>query len=625
MSALSLADVRWRSRRDPVGGPPLVSVSFLADSDRRTLAVAGGVLGYVSSLLGQPRRSYDADVPVTIAGDRRLGHALAAVCFDWYRWLSPSFADALPAAVAESLSRAGVDSPSALRLRLFDLVNAAFGGYVPSTRRDEALTRLAHGVGLGAAQIDSLDRALTLDAEGEALLALVGEPPSAEDVIARYNRSALAAVLRQATRIVFTLHEPGGGLLRRLYALCRRMGVYCDVERAPTLGDGFRLTLAGPDAVVGPPAAAGPRLAALALHLTRAMGPADGGEAQLILRERPYRLRLDRPMLRLPGLGREEPAAPPDDETESGPDDPSETFDSTVEARLAREFAALRRQRRSSGWRLVREPAPLLASNRVLLPDFALVRGDLRVFVEVAGFWTAGYLAKKRQALEQLPAETRLVLAVAPPAQAALAGLPFPQVPYRETVPVHELLTTVEAYYGDFTMRTRDAAARLTESCVSEEQRGYIAELDLMTLIGCHSPGETSRALADAPPPEGWQYVPGAGLCGPALWPALDQTLRSIWTATTTPFTIAQLRARSADLPLPGSDDALIAVLDRLPGWIVTRGSLFDMDIRPADYHAAAAGPESGAVTAALRTGGGRAARASRRSKGTRTPRPSLL
>jgi hypothetical protein len=146
-----------------------------------------------------------------------------------------------------------------------------------------------------------------------------------------------------------------------------------------------------------------------------------------------------------------------------------------------------------------------------------------------------------------------------------------------------------------------------------------------MTLIGCHSPGETSRALADAPPPEGWQYVPGAGLCGPALWPALDRALRSIWTATATPITITQLRAQGVDLPLPESDEALIAVLDRLPGWIVARGSLFDVDIRPTDYPSAAAEPESDAVTTAPRTGGGGPARAPRRSKGPRTPRPSLL
>jgi predicted nuclease of restriction endonuclease-like RecB superfamily len=618
MSALSLADVRWRSRRDPVGGPPLVHVAFLTADDRHTAAAAGGVLGYVASLVGQPRRSYDPDVPATIAGDRRLGHALAAVCFDWYRWTSPGFSDALARDVAEALNRAGVDSPSTLRLRLFDLVNAAFGGFVPSARRDEALTRLAFDFGLTVDHTSALDRALTLDAEAEAVLTLLADPPSVEDVIARYNRSALAAMLRQATRIVVTLHEPDGGLLRRLYALCRRLGVFCDVERAPTLGSGFRLTLAGPDAVVGPPAAAGPRLATLTQHLLRAIGPADSAEAHLLLRERPYRLSLDRPLLRLPGLGGDQAQTPADDET----DGEADTFDSTVEARLAREFAALRRQKRAAGWRLVREPAPLLAGSRVLLPDFALVRGGLRVFVEVAGFWTPGYLAKKRHALEQLPPDTRLVLAVAPPAQAALAGLPFPLVPYRESVPVHELLTAVEARYGDFAERTRGAAARLAQSCVSDGRAGYIAEPELMALVGCHSPGEASRALAETPPPDGWQYVPGVGLCSPALWPALDSALRSAWAAAETPLTVAAVRNQTADLTLPETDNALITLLERLPGWTVARGSLFDVAIRPAD--GAPAGTPSEPVPP--RSAAGRAIGAPRRRVRTgQTPRPPLF
>jgi hypothetical protein len=437
--------------------------------------------------------------------------------------------------------------------------------------------------------------------------------------MARYNRGALAALLRQATRVVFTLHAPEGGLVRRLYALCRRLGVYCDIEQAGMLGDAFRLTLAGPDAVVGPPAAAGQRLAIIALQLLRRMGPADDAYAELVLRERPCRLRLDRALRGVPGLGGEAPGpATGDDDgptrvAEEGAgydagtavsDATAPAYDSEVEARLAREFAALRRQGRASGWRLVREPAPLLAGSRVLLPDFALQRGGTRVFVEVAGFWTEGYLTKKRRALEQLPPETPLLLAVAPPAAAALAGLPFPMVSYRGAVPLAELLAVAEARYGEFGARTAGAAERLAAACAADTS-GRLPEETLAPLLGCYSPGEVVRTLAAMPLPAGWTYLPGAGLIGPRLRLAIDTALAAAWVAggPESRLDLAGLRALLPDAALPESDETLTALLEQQPtACRVVRSSLFSVELRspgyePDEVDASAVGLGSAAAT----------------------------
>jgi hypothetical protein len=244
MTALALADVRWRSRRNPAGGAPLVSAGFLSEDDGRRLEpIIAGIAGYLDGLRGRRRRDFDADVPVAIAGDRRLGRSLTAVCLDWYRWHTPTFAEALPEAVVAALGRAGITTPSALRLALFDLANRDYPGFVPSAGRDAALADLARSLGVDAEHAALLDPALTLDAEEEAILRRDGGPPAMEDVLARYNRALLAALLRQATRVVVTLQQPTGSLLRRAYALCRRLGVYVDVERAPTLTETFRLTL----------------------------------------------------------------------------------------------------------------------------------------------------------------------------------------------------------------------------------------------------------------------------------------------------------------------------------------------------------------------------------------------
>jgi predicted nuclease of restriction endonuclease-like RecB superfamily len=578
MTALSVAEVRWRARRDPTGGPPRVRVAFISGTGDADAAAAARVLAAIAGLAGRPRRDYDPDAVAALAGERRLGRGLAAACLDFYRWQTRSFAEALPAHVAEALAHAGVDTPSALRLRLFDLVNERYAGFVPAARRDEALAELALTLGLSSGDGPALERALTLDAEEEAVLTPLTAPPTLEDVIARYNRLVLAALLRQAERITAVMHAPSGGLVRRLYGLCRRLGVYCEVEQELGEPPAFRLVLAGPEAVAAPPAAAGPRLALATRHLLPHLGPGDRLEARLLLHGRSYRLPLDRALVRVPGLAPEAAAT-----GERAEDEENAHFDSEVEATLARRFAALVRQGRAAGWRLVREPAPLLAGNRVLIPDFALERGTRRVFVEVVGFWTPAYLERKRRALEHLPPETPLILAVAETAAPALAGLPFPLLPYRDAVPLQQLLDLAEVRFGDFAERTRGAGARLAVAC-REAAGGWLSLEALSAALGCHTPGEVQRVLQEHRLPEGWTYIPGAGLCGPALRATLLEALTRHWAVAgpTARLTLTDVRALLPGVTLPEMDTALAALLARLDACTLVQTSLFEVVVGPS-------------------------------------------
>lgn len=581
MSALALADLSWRARRDPDGGPPLVRIRFLGDRGRRgAVPIVTSIGAYIASLTGKPHRLYDVDEPVRIAGDRRLGRALASVWLEGYRWRTPSFEEAVPH-LAPALAAAGIVTPSQLRLRLFDLVNQCYAGFVPSAGRSEVLAQLAATLGIEPEAAGGLEEALALDAEERAILTLAGSPAEPVAILAAYNRAVLAALLRHSTKAVFSLRAPDGGLLRRLYAICRRLGVYCDLEKADAGGEGFRLTLAGPDAVAGPPAAAGPRLAAVALRLLAQLGPADTGQADLILHERPYRLPLDAALLQAPGLSA---PVPESEDSQDANDAGAEAarYDSEVEARLARDFAVLRRQERAAGWRLLREPAPLIAGRRVLIPDFALVRGDLRIFVEVAGFWTPGYLARKRQALEQLDPETPLILAVAQHAVAPLTGLPFPLLPYRQRVPLDQLLTLAEERFGDFAARTAAAVGRLQQACAASAS-GWIDESELAALLGCHSSGEVLRAITAEPPPSGWKHIPGAGLAAAALCDPLDAALDAAWAdlGADARLTLPELRTRLPCLALPDGDPALLALLEHSCACTVVRDSLFEVTLQP--------------------------------------------
>jgi hypothetical protein len=72
-------------------------------------------------------------------------------------------------------------------------------------------------------------------------------------------------------------------------------------------------------------------------------------------------------------------------------------FDSGVEETFARRFRNL-----VDGWEIVREPEPLLAGRGIMIPDFAFVRKNIRVLIEIVGFWTKEYLEKKMRKLSLL-------------------------------------------------------------------------------------------------------------------------------------------------------------------------------------------------------------------------------
>ncbi len=82
-----------------------------------------------------------------------------------------------------------------------------------------------------------------------------------------------------------------------------------------------------------------------------------------------------------------------------------ETYDSSVEEAFASAFRSL-----STGWELRREPEPLIVGNSVMLPDFGFERGNTKVYMEIIGFWTSDYLARKLEKLAKVREE--LMLAV---------------------------------------------------------------------------------------------------------------------------------------------------------------------------------------------------------------------
>ena len=72
-------------------------------------------------------------------------------------------------------------------------------------------------------------------------------------------------------------------------------------------------------------------------------------------------------------------------------------FDSSVEEKFYKDFISV-----AKDWKIVREPEPLVVNNRLFMPDFLVEKGNLRVYIEIVGFWTKEYIKEKLEKLKKV-------------------------------------------------------------------------------------------------------------------------------------------------------------------------------------------------------------------------------
>ncbi|UCG36856.1 MAG: DUF790 family protein [Candidatus Bathyarchaeota archaeon] len=110
-------------------------------------------------------------------------------------------------------------------------------------------------------------------------------------------------------------------------------------------------------------------------------------------------------------------------------------FDSSVEERFFRDFQALH-----SGWRITREPSPLIAGRHVLIPDFSFEKAGIKVYIEIVGFWTREYLERKLKKLQLIKGIDMLVVADEKLACDKLRRLKGRVIFYKNKVPLRPIL-----------------------------------------------------------------------------------------------------------------------------------------------------------------------------------------
>ncbi len=588
----SLANLKRRTLRDP--DDELLIVPKLLHG-RAALKLLEQVIGVFEEYVGRPRSDYDPGALEGVMGDYRLGRCIEACMLTRFSFEPPTLESILPAEEIASLVENGLDSPTSLRLALWDTANALHGGAVPPSVRAKFLSQFATECGL-APEPALIDALVARDTEAAAILTGKGDPLSPRELMRLYNRGAVQTLLAHSTRIEFRAGQLPGQALKRLYFVAKRRGVYVDIEPADS---GYSLILYGPEEASGTADKYGRRLAEVTLSLLRSLLADESVEsavaatAFLILHDREYQFHLTGEILerleytpqKQDGVARvriSETIAPysvgwsvaVEEETSEG----EPTFDSMVEARLYKEFKSLERQGHTHGWMLQREPDPLLAPGVVLIPDFAFVRGDTRVFMEIAGFWSPGYREKKVAKLRALSsvdeADRALILAMPHDALASFNGLPFPIAPYKNAVRATDMLTLLDNHYGQREARQDAAQTQIANLQAEAIRRGFVPEQEIAHTLQAYSRTEllASARLLDS---DKCIFVAGVGLLSCAKLNEICSLVKALLAGAQGKITLDDVSA-AVGKALSSPQVGVEAFLHLWPEWHVERPSLFE-------------------------------------------------
>jgi hypothetical protein len=244
----------------------------------------------------------------------------------------------------------------------------------------------------------------------------------------------------------------------------------------------------------------------------------------------------------------------------------------------------------------------VVVEGTVFLPDFIFRRGDVEVYGEVVGFYTADYLARKRRKLAALHGRIALLLIVDRDLAPLFSDSGFPIVTYKAggQIGVTDVVRTLEQSFDPFARRGDRARAVLAHLCSTEGPA--ISEEDLSVALGCAGRSELlalwadllagtaehgaaaapekPRAVAEAQEPYGTaepadrfprRYLPGYGLVQSralaAARAALSHLLHEAGGRVSLDEALACVRHA-------GMDDPDEALLERL-GAVVVRADLF--------------------------------------------------
>ncbi|MFX1318109.1 MAG: DUF790 family protein [Promethearchaeota archaeon] len=374
------------------------------------------LIDYLEAHLGESRGEIDLDTPLTWAPDNRIVKALFATLFSRNYSFSPRvLKDLLEDAQLTELRRQGIDSLEDFRLWFWQHIQDAYGGFYPRAKRTEVLSKAGQILRLDSETINKL---LTVHREDEMLLHRSNSAPTAETAIKGYNYEILETLFYNCDLVTLLISGTSLGITARvLFKHTKRYGVLVDLE---STNAGLRATIAGPRIFFGRASSFGWNIAQVISGLFRDTSNVDIHfetiSLDVILRNRQYVVKLDSESL--------PPLLPPPSTR------PSEAF---LDSKVEKQFYWSWHNNKFRGWDIIREPEAFTFGSRVIIPDFALVKNNIRVLVEIIGYWREEYTQKKHAQLTFLKQNglKQMILLVDTKHRKAFTKAPYPTIFYR--------------------------------------------------------------------------------------------------------------------------------------------------------------------------------------------------
>ncbi|MFX1582806.1 MAG: DUF790 family protein, partial [Promethearchaeota archaeon] len=216
-----------------------------------------------------------------------------------------------------------------------------------------------------------------------------------------------------------------GATARALLKYTKRYGVLVDLE---SVSSGLRATIVGPRVFFGRASSFGWNIAQVITGLLQdsiSLGVyLESLSIDVILRDRKYAVELDSDSI---------PVLYPPRATRI-----SEAF---LDSKVEEQFYWSWHNNKFRGWDIIREPEAFIFGSTLIIPDFALVRGEERVLVEIIGYWRDEYTQKKCSQLELLKQKglQHMILLVDTKHRKAFTNAPYPVVFYRSRANRYEI------------------------------------------------------------------------------------------------------------------------------------------------------------------------------------------
>lgn len=269
---------------------------------------------------------------------------------------------------------------------------------------------------------DVLEDALLSDLPAERVVQRPAAPPEPLELGLRVNLALAQSVVRRSTSIQLSVHENARPIVRH----AKLRGLICTVRGGGANAGEAQLSISGPFALFRHTLVYGRALAELVPLLVRCPHFSLSARAILAGEQATFELTSGDPLF---------------------PATETRRFDSRLEERFARELARI-----APDWDVIREPEAVPAGGKLIFPDF-LLRHRLdptRVWlVEIVGFWTPEYLARKLAGLREARIRN-LILCIDEERQCSEADLPTntPVVRFRRRINVARFMEVLEALDG---------------------------------------------------------------------------------------------------------------------------------------------------------------------------------